>query len=154
MYTPRKQPSAPLGILFLIRMAARYTLTKNERLKRRKIIEQLFNERKGIHILPLRASYKWYTGTLDAPLQAGFSVSSRTFKKAVDRNRIKRMMREAYRLQKQELRDQLCARQRQLAVFFIYTGREMPQYHVLHEKMGVILNKLLKQIHEARSADT
>lgn len=135
-------------------MAARYTLTKNERLKRRKIIEQLFSERKGIHIPPLRASYKFFTQTLDAPLQAGFSASSRSFKKAVDRNRIKRMMREAYRLQKNGLRDLLAAKQIQLAVFFIYTGREMPSYRTLHEKMGVILRKLQKQVHEAHSADT
>ena len=123
-------------------MAKKFTLHSGERLKRRKIIEQLFSEGKSVTVFPLRVQYKLYPEGLASPLQAGFSASSRNFKKAVDRNRIKRLMREAYRLQKLPLQEKLQANQKQLALFFIYTGKELPEYALVYEKMGVALNKL------------
>ena len=81
-----------------------------------------------------------------APLQAGFGASSRHFKKAVDRNRIKRLGREAYRLQKGPLLQRLTEKGLSLAVFFIYTGRELPVYATVTEKIGVALQKLIKEI--------
>ena len=81
-----------------------------------------------------------------APLQAGFGASSRHFKKAVDRNRIKRLGREAYRLQKEPLLRRLTDKRLSLAVFFIYTGKELPEYATVTEKIGVILQKLIKEI--------
>lgn len=82
----------------------------------------------------------------ESPLQAGFGASSRHFKKAVDRNRIKRLSREAYRLQKQPLIQRLEAKSLYLAVFFIYTGKEVPDYPTVSQKIGVILQKLIKEI--------
>jgi ribonuclease P protein component len=81
-----------------------------------------------------------------APLQAGFGASSRHFKKAVDRNRIKRLGREAYRLQKEPLLRRLTEKGLSLAVFFIYTGKELPEQATVTEKIGVILQKLIKEI--------
>ena len=131
-------------------MPAQFTLGKKERLKRRKIIDQLFSEGKAIHAQPLRVTYKLYRNTLDSPLQAGFSASSRQFKKAIDRNRIKRLLREAWRLQKNSLQEKLALEQKQLAVFIIYTGRELPTFAVVKEQMAVILNKLLKRVNADR----
>ena len=94
-------------------MAKQFTLKKDERLKRRKIIEQLFSEGRAVTAFPIRVQYKM-VDQLTEPLQAGFSVSSRNFKRAVDRNRIKRLMREAYRLQKLPLEQALQTKEQQL----------------------------------------
>jgi ribonuclease P protein component len=80
-----------------------------------------------------------------SPVQAGFGAGSRHFKKAVDRNRIKRLCREAYRLQKLPLLDLLKKKERSLAVFFIYTGKELPDYRTVSDKIGVLLQKLMKE---------
>ena len=87
---------------------------------------------------PLRSAYP-------APVQAGFGAGSRHFKKAVDRNRIKRLCREAYRLQKQPLVDHLVSRRRTLAVFFVYIGKDLPDYQAVTGKIGVILQKLVRE---------
>jgi len=127
-------------------MVKKFTLKKDERLKRRKIIEQLFSEGRSVAVFPIRVQYKTYDKVLTNPLQAGFSASTRNFKRAVDRNRIKRLMREAYRLQKNTLQEALQTKQQQLALFFIYTGKELPDYATVSERVGIILNKLLKTI--------
>ena len=129
-------------------MAQQFTLKKAERLKRRKIIDQLFSEGRAVTAFPIRVQYKMIDH-LGVPLQAGFSVSSRNFKKAVDRNRIKRLMREAYRLQKNPLHESLQTKQQQLALFLIYTGKELPEYALVYEKVQVVLKKLLQMVQGA-----
>ena len=81
----------------------------------------------------------------EAPLQAGFGASIRHFGRAVDRNRIKRLGREAYRVQKQALLDHLREKGVSMAVFFIYTGKELPDHHTVTGKIGVILQKLIRE---------
>jgi ribonuclease P protein component len=87
-------------------------------------------------------------------LQAGFTVSSKHFKKAVDRNRIKRITREAYRLQKQILYHRLDQNKQRLAVFFIYTAKELLPYSLVKDKMGIILKKILQIADENNTAHT
>jgi len=130
-------------------MLKKFTLNKNERLKRRKIIEQLFSEGRAVSAFPIRVQYKMVE-QLTVPLQAGFSVSSRNFKRAVDRNRIKRVMREAYRLQKLPLEQALQTKQQQLALFLIYTGKELPVYALVKEKVEVVLKKLLQTVNAVK----
>lgn len=121
----------------------RYTLKKADKLKSRKTIEQLFKDGKSFSNFPFRVLWKFNEASTDA-LQTGFAVSSKHFKKAVDRNRIKRLMREAYRLQKNELHSQLQQRQKQLTLFFIYVGNELPEYNFIFEKTRHVLGRLIK----------
>ena len=127
-------------------MAKHFTLGRNERLKSRKQIEQLFNSGQRFVSPPFRVFYSFQAGRQTAsahPLQAGFGASSRNFKTAVARNRIKRLAREAYRVQKKTLQDQLKEQNRTLSVFFIYTGKELPVYKEVHNSIAVALAKLL-----------
>jgi ribonuclease P protein component len=134
----------------------RYTLNKDDRLKSRKAIEYLFKEGKSFSIFPLRVLYT-INAASEKPtnnLRAGFSVSTRNFKKAVDRNRIKRLLREAYRLQKHLLSGQVETTGKTLILFFIYTGNELPEYKTIAEKVQASIKRLQKILHEDISANT
>ncbi len=136
----------------------RYTLGKTERLKSRKQIEHLFKEGKTFSVSPLRIYYSFDTGLKKedstSALQFGVGVSTRNFKKAVDRNRIKRLLREAYRLQKNELKEKVMLRKIQLNLFIIYTGRELPAYELIFEKVTVALQKVITITDESTEANS
>lgn len=120
----------------------RYTLGKEERIKSRKLLEHLFRQGSNFFVHPFKVYYSFSPLQQDSLLQAAFGVSSRVFKKAVDRNRIKRLMREAYRLQKAGLQSTMEPSGKKLAVFFLYTGKELPEFAGVREKMSVVLKRL------------
>ena len=133
-------------------VSKQFTLGKNERLKSRKQIEKLFAEGKSFVVNPFRVYY-----TVDKILNAqhsvfnvqfGIGVSSRNFKKAVDRNRIKRLTREAWRLQKNELKETAISLGKQMNVFLIYTGKELPEFITIKDKVAVALKKLVVKLNE------
>lgn len=128
-------------------MAKLHTLDNTERLKSRKLIDQVFRQGKSFVVFPYRVYYL-FADTIPGPLQAGFTVSSKNFKKAVDRNRIKRLMREGYRLQKKDLETGLIRDQKKMAVFFLYIGKELPAWEGIKEKLMVTLKKLSAIAHE------
>ena len=128
-------------------MAKQFTLGKNERLKSRKSIEQLFSEGKRFVATPYKILYVFAPAD-ESALLFGTGVSAKAFKKAVDRNRIKRLTREAYRLQKKELQEKLKVGNIRMNVFFIYTGKELPQYSDVYSKVGTVLKKLEKLIQQ------
>jgi ribonuclease P protein component len=140
-------------------LTKQFTLGKKERLKSRKQIELLFKQGKTFSIFPFKISYILNLSNSELPtpnsrLLFGVGAGTRNFKKAVDRNRIKRLTREAYRLQKNELQQRLLETEKQLNVFFIYTGKEMPNYLLVKEKTAQILNRLIKIVDEKNPMDT
>ena len=124
-------------------MRERFTWKKEEKLKSRKRIECVFKEGRSFSVFPFKVFY--LVGPGGTAVQAGFGAGARHFKKAVDRNRIKRLSREAYRLQKQPLIDRMREKGLSMAVFFIYTGKELPDYQTISGKIGVVLQKLIRE---------
>ncbi len=131
----------------------RYTLGKTERLKSRKLIEQLFKEGKSFSVQPIRVYWMLSPPNSNTSyLQFGVAAGTKHFKHAVDRNRIKRLIREAYRLQKIELQLKLKDANLHLNVFFIFTGKEVPDYKLVFEKTGIALQKLSEICVQSTSA--
>ncbi|MFY8025332.1 MAG: ribonuclease P protein component [Sediminibacterium sp.] len=126
-------------------MTSSNTYSKQEKLKSRKALEQLFAKGKSFSVFPIKV---FYTVSDDLNgVHAGVGVSSRIFKKAHDRNRVKRLLREVYRTQKQPLYLAV-ANHQQLNVFFLYIGKELPVFSELQVAMGKTLEKLIRKINE------
>ncbi|MCC6384799.1 MAG: ribonuclease P protein component [Bacteroidia bacterium] len=121
------------------------TFKKEERLCSKKEISLLFEQGKTLSVPSLRLIWV-ETQSPDMPLKAGFSVSKRNFKKASERNRIRRLMRETYRLNKNVLTRQLAERKKGLSCMFIYSSQELPSFHKIQDKIVLLLHRL-SQIH-------
>ena len=119
-----------------------FTYNKYEKLKSRKLIKQLFENGKAISIFPLRLIYLKIEHDGKFLLQTGVSVSKRNFKLAVDRNRIKRMMREVYRLNKNILYKSL---DEKYIFMFIYLGKSEINYKKLDDKMKTLIKTFLNK---------
>ena len=131
-----------------------YTFSASERLKSRKQIGLVFNQGRHVNLPPLRTSWILEKGIGGEPLQAGVGASGKYFKKATDRNRIKRLLREAWRLQKSQLKNLLKAREMKLSVFLIYNGRELPEHQQVMEKVKEVIDRLTHIVNENPATDT
>ncbi len=125
--------------------AESHRLGRRQRLKSRKRIQLLFREGSAQSSGSVRMVARFH-GEAPGALQAGFTVSARHFKKAVDRNRIKRLLREAWRLQKMPVEESLSKDNRSLDVFLIYTGRALPDHADLSDRVQQLVRRLVKQL--------
>ena len=117
----------------------RLTFNKNEKLKSQKAIEQLFTEGKSVSAHPLRVVYI----KNEDSLKVGVSVSKHNFKKAVDRIRIKRLLRECYRLNKTMLIDHKIDN---YTLMILYISKELPDFKHIDTKMKELLSKFKDKI--------
>jgi ribonuclease P protein component len=122
-------------------MSATYSYNKTEKLKSRKMLNELFTSRRSFSVFPVKVFYI-LPETKEKNIQVGVGVSAKNFRKAVERNRIKRLLRECYRLNKLPLYATVESKQKAVGVFFLYIGKEMPEYTMLNEKMKTALTKL------------
>jgi len=127
-------------------------LRKPERLSRKKIIEKLFaGGSRSFSIFPLRVV--WLpVEELDVQASLLVSVSKRRFKRAVKRNRVKRQIREAYRLNKQPLLEALAEKDLRLALAFIYLSDELTDSAVIAEKMKIALARIVEKVSAGQPA--
>jgi ribonuclease P protein component len=121
----------------------RFGFGKKEKLKSRKKIDELFLNGKNFSVFPLRVTYK-FAPSEETVVQVGVTAGKKYFKRAVDRNRIKRLMRETYRLQKLPLIHTLKEKNLNGFIFFMYTDKTVSSFSLIKEAMAKSLNRLEK----------
>ncbi len=129
-------------------MSARFY--KKERLKSRKVIGSLFKEKQSVGSFPLRFFYIKSLAEDSFFLQSAFSVSKKYFKKAVDRNRLKRLMRECLRLNKERLLLFLDDKGIKSAGMWVYLGSEIIDYQEMNKAMIKSINKLMTDLNNEK----
>ncbi|WP_430428680.1 ribonuclease P protein component [Maribacter litoralis] len=134
-------------ILFNASLLMDQSFGKKEKLKSKILITQLFEEGKGISVYPLKLIYLSIEKK-EVSIKTAVTVSKRNFKSAVDRNRIKRLLRESYRCNKAQVFNNTDAN---FAFLFLYLGKDMPTFEQLDHKMKLVLNKFKLQIDEKNS---
>ena len=118
---------------------------KKERLKSKKLFERVFQDGKPLKQYPLKLIYLRAELTEDVKCQAGMAVPKRRIRKAVKRNRIKRLMREAYRLNKEPIFNKMLGN---YALLFLYLGKEGPEYSEVEGSMKTLLLRFLNEIQD------
>jgi ribonuclease P protein component len=116
---------------------------KTEKLKSKNTIDLLFSEGKSVAKFPLRLVYVPIDLENGEKLKFGVSVSKKHFKKAVDRNYFKRVLRETYRLNKHLLIDGL---DKTYAFMFFYQTKDRLKYDEINTKTIQLFEKFLHQI--------
>ena len=124
-------------------MAQNFTFNKAERLRSKKLIKELFDKGSSFFLPPLKMIYLPCTLEESGSSQVLFSVPKRNYKRAVDRNRLKRQMREAYRLNKTLIHDDPKPKTSYL-IAFIYIGKEKVDFHQIESKLKFGLLRLKK----------
>ncbi|MDR1881233.1 MAG: ribonuclease P protein component [Prevotella sp.] len=125
------------------------TLTKGERLCSTKSIDRLFSSGKSFIAYPLRIVYIKEDSIADKPrISILVSVSKKKFKRAVKRNRIKRLIREAYRLNKSELSSLLGNKGKRLNIAFLYLKNELSDYAEIENAISKTMAILVRKVRE------
>lgn len=137
-------PGKSDGALYFCIMAVKsFGFGKKEKLKSRKLIEELFLNGKNFSEFPLRVTYQLLSDE-ESLVQVGITAGKKYFKKAVDRNRIRRLIREAYRLQKNDLAATLKENHQKAFLFFLYTDKRIASFSIIKEAMSKCLKRLEK----------
>lgn len=114
----------------------------NERIKSKLILEQVYNEGILIKAYPLKIKFLEVEALADNTVQIVISIPKRIIKNATSRNRIRRQIKEIYRLNKAQLIEKYQAKNTGLALFLIYTGKESPTFGHLENKLKELISKL------------
>lgn len=123
-----------------------FSLGKVNKLCSPKIIDEIFESGKQVKSYPFVLKFKETTLPKDVRFQIVFSAPKRTFRKAVQRNRIKRLCKEAFRVQRHELDTYLKTQDKQLALFLVYTPKEELSVNLLGGRTEKLIKKIISQL--------
>ncbi|MEN7547772.1 ribonuclease P protein component [Rapidithrix thailandica] len=118
------------------------TFPKSERLTGKKSIQELFTKSSSVFLFPFKILYTFPETSTEKYPRVLISVPKRRFSKAVHRNKLKRRIREAYRLHKSAIFTSDTNPDR-LAI--IYVGKEISDFHFLEKKLTAVLQKIGKK---------
>lgn len=128
-----------------------FTYPKKERLKSKTTIGLLFSEGKSVSKYPLRLVYHEGLENSEEKIKIGVSVSKKYFKKAVDRNYFKRVLRETYRLNKHMLWENI---QQPYSIMFFYQTKDKLSYEEINKKTVQLFEKFIQQIHKTTDSES
>lgn len=120
---------------------SRFTFGKDEKLCSKLVIDELFRSGRSFKAYPIRVIFKQLNEG-NATAKVLISVPKKRFGKAVSRNRIKRLIREVYRLNKPALIEKWQEEGKYFALAFVYIGNEIPEYADMNKTMQRILQEL------------
>ncbi|MFH6997843.1 ribonuclease P protein component [Flavobacterium sp. FlaQc-57] len=127
-----------------------FTYPKNERLKSKTTIGLLFSEGKSVSKYPLRLVYRQAEENSEEKIKIGVSVSKKNFKRAVDRNYFKRVLRETYRLNKHLLLDNI---NEPYSIMFFYQTKDKLSYEEINIKTIQLFEKFLAQVNKDNDSE-
>jgi ribonuclease P protein component len=123
------------------------TFRKEEKLCSQKMMGELFLSGNSFLSYPLRIVWKIFSDLpFEVPAQAGFSVPKKTFKHAVDRNHLKRLMRESYRLHKSALYTAINQTDKRVAVMMLYIAKEELPFSKIEPATTKAIEKIALQL--------
>jgi ribonuclease P protein component len=122
-------------------------LPKEERLISKKLIEDLFKNGSSCYLHPFRLLYLSKNEKQDLPFpQVLFSIPKRNFKKAVDRNRIRRQLKEIYRKHKNDIFGKESSIPSLICLAILYTAKEKISFEMLEKKLILIFQRLKEAV--------
>jgi ribonuclease P protein component len=124
----------------------KFTFKKEERLRSKALIDKLFLEGKSVLIPPFRLIYLPLELPLTVPIQIFFSVPKKRFKKANQRNLIRRRLKELYRLKKPFLYQKLNSKNKSYVMAFIYTSNTVLNSQYLDERINILFEEWQKRV--------
>ncbi|NUM49945.1 MAG: ribonuclease P protein component [Flavobacteriales bacterium] len=122
----------------------RETLPKSEILRSKNTIDLLFKSGTALEEKPIKLLYLLFENTTG--IEVGFTVPKKCFKKAHQRNLLRRRMKESFRKNKKHILPHLLSKNIQLKIFFIYTSSQTTDYKTIEHKIIVLLQRLIKVV--------
>ena len=120
------------------------TFPKSQRLCSRDDFQRLLSQKQSFYLYPFVCYYGMVEQKNEFEAKIAVSVSKKRIKRAVHRNRIKRLIKESYRQNKQLIYDVMQPQQAELHLFLVYVESKILPYSFINSKMILLINKLLK----------
>lgn len=153
-YSPAEEQGAEKNLPYQTKNVSNSSLSflrgsgfsKSEKLKKKTVIDDIFLKGKAFQKNGFAFLYLEQTNIAKAPIQVMFAVSKRNFKHAVDRNKIKRLMREVWRHEKAKVYLPMLQAQKQFAVCIMYKGSKMPCFKEVQQSLQFLCKLFLQSV--------